>query len=229
MSFSREIKEIALVNSKRRCCVCREFGGRNIEVHHITPEAAGGPNTLENAIVLCQRCHGEAGHYNPKHPIGNKYSPSELLKHRDNWWSSCKSHPDMIDVSYKSVSLAQDIHKYRLLVTFRNISDKAIKDYRIEIFFPVKIPLKTEPFIVSKTTKVKKNIYNKIVIESQQKVFPGQEVEIFNFEKNKIEYEMNDNLYLDDRSGLWTLIWRFYASDVPMIEDEKPWEDLHKF
>jgi hypothetical protein len=62
-------------------------------VHHIQPEADGGPNTIENAIVLCLRCHGEAGHYNPKHPIGTKYSPAELRRHRDEWWEWCRKNP----------------------------------------------------------------------------------------------------------------------------------------
>ena len=35
MGFSKEIKVQALVASARRCCVCKEFKGRNIEVHHI--------------------------------------------------------------------------------------------------------------------------------------------------------------------------------------------------
>lgn len=56
-------------------------------VHHIVQEAHGGANTLENAIVLCSRCHGEAGHYNPEHPLGTKYSPRELRRHRDDWWN----------------------------------------------------------------------------------------------------------------------------------------------
>lgn len=32
MAFSNKIKEVALVASARRCCVCKEFVGRNIEV-----------------------------------------------------------------------------------------------------------------------------------------------------------------------------------------------------
>ena len=89
MPFSKKVKEEALVKSLRRCCVCRVFAGRYAAVHHIMPEAKRGSNRLANAIVLCQRCHGEAGHYNPQHPIGNKYSPDELLRHRDEWWDLC--------------------------------------------------------------------------------------------------------------------------------------------
>ena len=80
------------LRSKRQCCVCHNFGGRDVEVHHIKPEADGGPNTLANAIVLCFKCHSEAGHYNSRHPKGSKYSPQELLRHRDAWWAYCDSN-----------------------------------------------------------------------------------------------------------------------------------------
>jgi hypothetical protein len=93
MPFSPSTKVEALVKSRRCCCVCRDFAGLYTNVHHIIPEAQGGPDTLDNAIALCLRCHGEAGHYNPNHPIGNKYSPTELRKHREIWWKWCEQHP----------------------------------------------------------------------------------------------------------------------------------------
>ncbi len=93
MPFPASVKEESLVKSRRCCCLCNEFAGLYTNVHHIIPESQGGPNTIENAIVLCLRCHGEAGHYNDKHPIGNKYSASELMMHRDNWWRWCENNP----------------------------------------------------------------------------------------------------------------------------------------
>lgn len=87
MPFSKKVREEALVKSGRYCCICHIHAGRDAEVHHIVQEADGGRNTLDNAIVLCSKCHGEAGHYNPRHPRGTKYSPSELLRHRDEWWA----------------------------------------------------------------------------------------------------------------------------------------------
>jgi hypothetical protein len=93
MAFSKSIKEKALVNSRRCCCICHEFAGLYTNVHHIKPKAKKGPDTLENAIVLCLKCHGEVGHYNENHPIGNKYSRKELIQHRDRWWRWCRDNP----------------------------------------------------------------------------------------------------------------------------------------
>ena len=86
MGFSKANREKAMVLAARRCCVCRRFKGVGVEVHHITPLARGGKNSLDNAIVLCFDCHCAAGHYNPRHPRGTKFNPGELRKHRDDWF-----------------------------------------------------------------------------------------------------------------------------------------------
>ena len=78
MPFPYIVKEEALVKSRRCCCVCNEFAGLYTNVHHIIPESQHGTSTIDNAIVLCLRCHGEVGHYNNKHPIGNKYTASDV-------------------------------------------------------------------------------------------------------------------------------------------------------
>jgi hypothetical protein len=56
-----------------------------MEVHHIIPKSEGGKDDLDNAIALCFDCHTDAGHYNPKHPKGTKFRPSELRWARAKW------------------------------------------------------------------------------------------------------------------------------------------------
>lgn len=91
MGFTKETKERAFVASARRCCVCKEFKGRNLEVHHVIPKSDGGKDTFENAIPLCFDCHANAGHYNSKHPRGSKFSRTELKMHRDQWYNQVKN------------------------------------------------------------------------------------------------------------------------------------------
>lgn len=55
-------------------------------MHHIIPEAKGGTNTSDNAIVLCFDCHADAGSYNPEHPRGTRISPEELRRAREEWY-----------------------------------------------------------------------------------------------------------------------------------------------
>jgi hypothetical protein len=80
-----ETREQALILAARHCCVCHRYKGIRVEVHHIDPESQGGANTPENAVALCFDCHADAGHYNPKHPKGTRYSPSEIRHARDAW------------------------------------------------------------------------------------------------------------------------------------------------
>lgn len=85
MAFSKKIRMRALVDAARHCCVCHRYRGVKVEVHHIVPLERGGTDTADNAIALCFDCHADAGHYNPMHPRGTKFSPEELRMARDLW------------------------------------------------------------------------------------------------------------------------------------------------
>lgn len=87
MPFSPSVTESVLVKAARCCCLCRKFAGVKIEVHHAVQEADGGSNEENNAVSLCFDCHCDVGHYNPRHPKGKKFKPSEVLKHRDAWFA----------------------------------------------------------------------------------------------------------------------------------------------
>ncbi len=85
MAFTKEVRIEALVAAARHCCVCHRYKGVKVEVHHIVPVAKGGTDTADNAISLCFDCHADAGHYNPEHPRGTKFSEDELREARDLW------------------------------------------------------------------------------------------------------------------------------------------------
>lgn len=147
MGFSPEIKRKARIASASHCCVCHRRKGLKIEVHHIKQEADGGPNTFENAIPLCFDCHCDAGHYNPKHPKGSKYSPKELLQARDNWYSlviknkikNSENISDDINIKYvicKDLDAAKeiissDLSNFPIKNTF--LLNNEILDYFVQI------------------------------------------------------------------------------------------------
>lgn len=85
--FSAQVAEDILVQSGRCCCLCHKFCGHKIELHHIVAEADGGTDELDNCIALCFDCHAEVRAYDPKHPKGRRFTPSELRRHRDQWIS----------------------------------------------------------------------------------------------------------------------------------------------
>lgn len=58
MGFSESVKLKVKHLSAFRCCRCESLG---VQVHHIIPEAEGGPDTLDNAAPLCPSCHSYFG------------------------------------------------------------------------------------------------------------------------------------------------------------------------
>lgn len=86
MAWPPDVKESALVQCQRSCCICHQFCGGKLELHHIRAESNGGLSNLDNCIPLCFNCHADVGHYNDGHPRGSKYSEKELRKHRDTWF-----------------------------------------------------------------------------------------------------------------------------------------------
>jgi len=139
MSFPKAVREEALVNSRRSCCVCHEFAGLYTNVHHIISEASGGSTDIDNAIVLCLRCHGEVGHYNPNHPIGNKYSPEELRRHKEKWCLHCERNPTKslpthpISISPNAFRLVAGKWQTKITLKVINRSDEILYDVAVKI------------------------------------------------------------------------------------------------
>jgi hypothetical protein len=84
--FDPQTAEDLMVKAARCCCLCRQFKGQKLEVHHIVPEANGGPSTPDNGLPVCFGCHADVESYNNKHPRGRKYRPEELKRLRDEWF-----------------------------------------------------------------------------------------------------------------------------------------------
>lgn len=146
MPFSPDIKERALVSAARYCCVCHRYRGVKVEVHHIIPQDKGGNDTLENAIPLCFDCHTDAGHYNPRHPKGTRFSPRELQRHRDAWY-------DIVRTNQVEIVQEEDrLHcRYLICKTFDLLSEISGGDLSR---FPARQPLLVENDVYSFMRKI---------------------------------------------------------------------------
>jgi hypothetical protein len=234
MPFSKKIQKNALIKSHRRCSVCHEFAGRAVNVHHIIQEADGGPNTIDNAIVLCLRCHSEAGHYNPRHPIGIKYSPEELRQHRDKWIKLCESNPPptvtaIADVLWKRIYTSQDLHKYALLFKLKNNTEKTINNWKINLCFPSRVPVDLKNVDVLDTEFIDESNYIKYVVAGDTPIFPGEKRLLVDNDFVSIHYSIDHDIYYDCRSGNWSLKWQFYGDSSQAIKGEKRWDEMHHF
>jgi len=238
MSFPNTIREDALVRSHRRCCVCHDFAGRNANVHHIIQQAHGGPDDLANAIVLCLRCHAEAGHYNPAHPLGTKYSPAELCRHRDQWWEHCEKRPEEpvgcgLEIGHvRDPSSNGDVHTYWLTASFVNDSPTKQEGYTLELFFPVQIPVQYVTDVYQKEPNpvtIGECLFLKLYTESRDTIYRGQTIQIVDQHRRPLSYTMNHALYHAAHGDPWQFRWNFYADNLPAVRDAMPWIKMHAF
>lgn len=93
MAFSSDVAERLLVACHRHCCLCHKWAGSRMEIHHIIPRSEGGDDSEENGIPLCFDCHAEVHSYNPKQPMGRRIRPSELRKHKRQWFAIVTRSP----------------------------------------------------------------------------------------------------------------------------------------
>jgi hypothetical protein len=106
MSFAESLKETVRRKAHLRCCVCRSFG---VEIHHIVPEAEGGPDVLENAAPLCPSCHETYGANTTKRKL--------IREVRDLWYELCEKQEPLVPqaalqeiaASLKNVATKEDL------------------------------------------------------------------------------------------------------------------------
>src|SRR3989344_3198726 len=79
MAFSENLKLTVRKMAAFRCCRCHEIG---VDIHHIIPQAEGGPDDIDNAAALCQNCHDRFG--------ANPEKRKEIRQMRDWWYEVAK-------------------------------------------------------------------------------------------------------------------------------------------
>jgi hypothetical protein len=79
MPFSESLRAEIRRRADMRCCICHTTG---VEIHHIIPQAEGGPDNEDNAAPLCPSCHETYG----ANPTKRKF----IREARDNWVAICE-------------------------------------------------------------------------------------------------------------------------------------------
>jgi HNH endonuclease len=86
MAFSEAVKASVRKKSHLSCCICHAFG---VEIHHIIPQAEGGPDSEDNAAPLCPSCHEIYG--------ANSAKRKMITEAREVWYEICATRyaPDV--------------------------------------------------------------------------------------------------------------------------------------
>lgn len=98
MPFSEVTKQAVRRRADMRCSICRRVG---IDIHHIVPQADGGPDTEDNAAPLCPSCHEDLG----ANPTKRKF----IREARDYWYEVCDQRftaGTQLDVLVKAAATA---------------------------------------------------------------------------------------------------------------------------
>jgi len=90
MAFTENLKLVVKRRAHFMCCLCHSLC---VEVHHIIPEAKGGPDTEANAAPLCPSCH---------EVFGTDPTKRKLIRQaRDHWYEVCQKRytvdPDRLE------------------------------------------------------------------------------------------------------------------------------------
>ena len=80
----RSIKYMMICMAGTRCMCCGEDVGSKITWHHLKPRYAGGKDTLENASLLCEKCHRQIHKYQWG-TVDYKRITKIILKKRDEY------------------------------------------------------------------------------------------------------------------------------------------------
>jgi len=231
MPFSQKIKQEILVLSARHCCVCHKSKGIKLEVHHISPQLQGGLDTFENAIALCFDCHSDAGHYFAGHPKGLKFSPAELLRHKEEWFKIVrenKIYNNDETASRKSIAQVKYKLKMQRKVLKELIDHKSVKEntiIRYYIYNPSHIFISLKVIIRSVNDKMYPNFY-----PDSDSIDGWFKVMIYNLYHNGIELWLDAGMgqkALMDKDGYWELLEdrydprtknsEYYVLDTKMI------------
>lgn len=108
MGFSERVKNLAKYKSAHRCCVCHK---PFVEVHHLIPKAAGGPDSIDNSAPLCASCHDLYG--------GNPEKRKSLRQLRDYRWGLMAERrrevTESVDLNDDSIEIPADAHSEHAL------------------------------------------------------------------------------------------------------------------
>ena len=169
MAFSESVKHEVKVNSDFSCCICHE---KDVHIHHIIPQAEGGPDTIENAAPLCPNCHDRFG--------GNPLKRKFIGETRDYWYEVClkkysASKMDLTEI-LKDYIKKEDVLK--LIQSEIQTQDGSNKN-NLSFLAKLRLKLNTRS---SNLTKAKLSINNKNYEEAKHFLRLELEVNHSNFE-----------------------------------------------
>ncbi len=100
--------------------------------------------------------------------------------------------------------------------------------WKVQIYIPAFVPVEVGDFD-RREVVIDRYRYTEIETESNDKIFPGESIEIVpNMRHFFVEYEVNDHIYHRVLSE-GKVLWKFFTSNCPVIEGERPLAEFQEF
>ncbi|WP_228276535.1 hypothetical protein [Dechloromonas sp. H13] len=113
-------------------------------------------------------------------------------------------------------------------MNYTNTLKEAHNGWKVQIFIPAFVPVEVGDFD-KYDTSVDDARYTMLETQSAERVFPGATIEVVpNMNHFFIEYEVNNANY-DRVLSAGNVMWKFFTSNAPVIEGEKPIAELQEF
>jgi hypothetical protein len=119
MPFSEEIRIRVKKQADFTCCWCNNRDNK-VDVHHIVPQANGGPDTEDNAAPLCGSCHDKFGN--------NPDLRKEIKSRRDHWYEICQKRLEFVWSPNLHVPLL-DSHEINIPTDEKTSLDTTLHDW----------------------------------------------------------------------------------------------------
>jgi hypothetical protein len=120
------------------CCLCHETG---VEIHHIIPQAEGGPDNEDNAAPLCPTCHEIYG--------GNPAKRKFIREVRDFWYELCAQrystdHKQLKEIADRVEKTASrdDVNQAMNKIIEAISGAKAVPSVKADDMLAIELPIK---------------------------------------------------------------------------------------
>jgi len=125
-----------------------------------------------------------------------------------------------VNISFKNKSITSDLHKYSMLFGITLNAPPAKSNFLVRLYWPsfIRITLQNN---FSESLSVKRNgkDYIKLSYRSDQRLYPGDSVEIVSPQgRTELEYEFDYDIWDKVDSGQYELIWEVYFEDQMPIK-----------
>jgi hypothetical protein len=137
-----------------------------------------------------------------------------------------------VKINFKNINIDAYLHNYSIIFSMKLNRPPSKSGFKAEILWPKLVTItKMENLKEEKGIDINKLIYRKIIFETDEKIYPGDEVEVISpAGRSTIEYEFNHAIWdtVEEKGNIF-LYWKIYFKDQMPESGEINFKQLNIF